>query len=485
VYEDLVQELVSAQQFSEAFDFAQRAKSRSFLDMLTEARIDPDANLDPQLKQKKKTLLAELGNIQKSIESEYQNEKLDQNKINLLSTERTEMEIEYTNLILDIRKQNPRYADLEHPQPMSFQQAQKLLNDATILLEYFIGESHSFLFSITNDNFNAYNLPGNQKLTGQVLKIRESLQNPTNRHYQNISNILYSELVKPAEDQLNGKSRILVAPDGALNYLPFETLIANNDNIDSRSPIPFLALNFEIHYVPSISVLKALREKTTSTNQKQLIAFANPLLTGVNTKQDRAIVRDWVGTLGPLPNAKREVEEIAKLYSSDDVSIFVGQNASEQNVKTMKLDQYRKIHFASHGLIDEQKPEFSALVLSSDQKSEEDGLLTMREVFDLKLNADVVVLSACKTGLGENIRGEGVSGLSRAFLVAGASAVLVSLWDVYDRTTANFMKALYQKMEQNHMSKTEALKQVRTEMILNSKSTHPYYWAPFILIGEN
>ena len=141
---------------------------------------------------------------------------------------------------VEVRNQNPRYADLEYPQPMSLQQAEQMLDDQTILLEYFIGETHSFLFSITNKEVHSYNLPGNRKLTEQVLRIRESLQNPNDNGYRNISPLLYSELVKPAENQLNGKTHVLIAPDGPLNYLPFETLITH-DKMGS-SAIPFLAL---------------------------------------------------------------------------------------------------------------------------------------------------------------------------------------------------------------------------------------------------
>ena len=482
-YEDLIELLFKAKNIEAAFHYAQRSKARAFLDMLVEANVDPSKNLDSELIGRKKQILKNLADIQNEIREESEGDTPTHSRINGLTAKRTELEEEYSNLQVEIRRQNPRYADIEYPQPVSLHEAQQMLDDHTILLEYFIGESHSFLFTITRDVVRSYVLPGDKQLTEQVLQMRESLQNSKDSGFKKISPVLYSELVKPAEDQLEGKKRILIAPDGPLNYLPFESLIGSRNNESSQ--IFFLALQFEIQYVPSISVLKAIHQKPAPKGQKQLIAFANPLLMESAAKENQAVVRDWVGVLGALPNAKTEVEEIAKLYTSEDVSIMLGRNASESNVKKMKLNQYRKVHFASHGLIDEEKPEFSALVLSPDEKGEEDGFLTMREVFDLQLNADLVVLSACKTGLGDNIRGEGVSGLSRAFLVAGASTVLVSLWDVYDKTTADFMKAFYWNMERKKMTKTEALKQVRINMIQNRKTSHPYYWAPFILIGEN
>jgi CHAT domain-containing protein len=216
-----------------------------------------------------------------------------------------------------------------------------------------------------------------------------------------------------------------------------------------------------------------------------LIAFADPALTNASGNSLNSTVREWAGSLGPLPYARNEVKAISKLYPGNQSALFFGQDASEDQVKNMNLQKYRYIHFASHGLIDEENPQYSALVLASKPGSSEDGFLTLREVFDLQFNADLVVLSACKTGLGKQIRGEGVSGLSRAFLSAGTSEVLVSLWNVYDASTSEFMVSFYKNLENKKMSHPAALKQARIEMIHSGKFNHPYYWSPFVLIGDN
>ena len=177
------------------------------------------------------------------------------------------------------------------------------------------------------------------------------------------------------------------------------------------------------------------------------------------------------------------MERISRLYPKKETSILIGKDASEANAKTMHLDDFKTVHLASHGLIDEERPQLSSVVLNAGSP-EEDGYLTMREVFDLKLNADLVVLSACKTGLGKQIRGEGITGLARAFFCAGASSVLVSLWNVNDRSTADFMMDFYSSRTQRGMNKTAALKEARLKMIGGKKYSHPYYWSPFILIGS-
>ena len=200
---------------------------------------------------------------------------------------------------------------------------------------------------------------------------------------------------------------------------------------------------------------------------------------------DQAAVRSWSTSLPDLPYARTEVEEISKLYPKEEVRLLIGKDASEENAKHADISHYRIVHFASHGLIDEERPQLSALVLSPNKTGEEDGFLTMREVFDLKLKADLVVLSACKTGLGRQIRGEGMDGLSRAFFYAGTSRVLVSLWNVYDPSTAEFMTMFYRNLKDNQMNESAALQQARLKMIQSKKYSHPYYWAPFILIGRN
>jgi CHAT domain-containing protein/Tfp pilus assembly protein PilF len=492
-YEELIGMLLEENNIEEAFQYAQRSKARAFLDMLAEAEIDPIKNLDPALVTKRGNLLKDLAEVQSEIRKLTESDPPNVSKVNELSKRRIELDGQYSNLQMEIRKQNPRYADLQYPNPTLLNEAQASLDDQTILLEYFVGESHSYLFAVTNQGSRGYILPEEKKLSAQILQIREFLQKPTvppgsdgPGNFRTLASLLYSELVKPAEAELGEKEKIIIAPDGPLNYLPFEILVTNTSKkqMNNFSQLAYIATQHEIRYVPSVSVLKQLQQKPATQDQKQFIAFANPLLKKTTEKDPPILVRAWASDLGMLPHAKTEVEEIAKMYSKEDASILIGEDASEKNVKTLQLDHYKRIHFASHGLIDEEKPELSALVLSADEKQEEDGFLTMREVFDLNLNADLVVLSACQTGLGQQIRGEGVSGLSRAFLVAGTTSVLVSLWNVYDKTTADFMKEFYENMEQKKMSKTEALKQVRLDMIHNQKSSHPHYWAAFVLIGQ-
>jgi CHAT domain-containing protein len=188
--------------------------------------------------------------------------------------------------------------------------------------------------------------------------------------------------------------------------------------------------------------------------------------------------------LRPLVESAREVSGIAKLYGPDKVAVYLRETAKEENVKgNESLSTARRIHFATHGVMSERQPQYSGLVLTLDEDPQEDGLLQVYEIFNLKLNAELVVLSACKTGLGKEVKGEGLIGLTRAFMYAGAPSVVVSLWQVADRSTAEMMVKFYEQLDRAE-DKAEALRQAKLAMIQAGRYAHPFYWAPFILVGE-
>ncbi len=495
-YEDLIHVTLKDKKIAEAFEYAQRSKARGFLDTLAEMRVETSRTLPPDLQERKENVINQLVEIQSQINEEKQKENPQNAKLQQLEKNRMDFEEQYSTILLEIRRQNPQVAEAQYPQPTSLKQAQALLDDQTILLEYFVGQSSTILFAVTREDANVYHLAGEENLSVLISQIRDVIQKPdhafqiserSHTKFVQSAGELYAKLISPAKALIQDKKLVIISPDGPLHYLPFECLLTVTT--DATSPnfarLPYLGREYQIQYVPSVSVFSLFSERKTSpedTERKQFLAFADPAF-GDSSNRPNSLVREWVGTLGPLPYSRPEVEGIARLYSADKTSVYIGSQASEKKLKQLDLQNYKYVHFASHGLIDEEMPQFSSLILRHDD--EEDGYLTVREVFDLKLNADLVVLSACKTGLGKRIRGEGVSGLSRAFLCAGTPSVLVSLWNVYDRSTADFMKTFYENMEKRKLNKADALKEARLQMIRSSKYSHPYYWASFVLIGNN
>lgn len=502
VYEDLVLLLVKTGDVAGGFEYSERARSRAFLDLLSEARINPQSGLSGEQYEKKRELLTQLVNLREKIREEHEKDEPDAGMLQRFMERQGKLDADYLDLMIQIRKQNPRYAKLQDPEPIQYSQVQTLIDPHSAVVEYFVGENESVLFVVTFSKIAAFRLPGEQKLDEQVRGLQEAIQKPepvweatsgSYTRYKTLACGLYSEIIKPAEALLNGKTRIIIVPDGPLHYLPFESLLTGESaQTADFSALPYLGLKFETQYIPSLTALAALRSSSHVARRgqrKDLIAFANPLGdaggAAPHSEGMDATVREWSSKLSALPYSGMEAEEISKLFSKQRVTVMIGKDASETNVKRAALNQYRIVHFASHGLIDEDQPQFSSLVLNPGDASREDGFLTMREIFDLKLDADLVVLSACKTGLGRAIRGEGIAGLSRAFFAAGTSRVVVSLWNVFDTSTAQFMTTFYQNLKKRNIDTAMALKEARRKMILGKKYSHPYYWAPFILLGDN
>ena len=518
VYEKLIQLLhrldadhPAAGYGRQAFEYAERAKARAFLDRLAEAGIDPGRDLAPERREKKRTLQVRFSQAQSRLRREYDKPEPDKARAQSLEKERDALDEEYTQWIADLRRHNPHYADLQYPQPLTLAEAQALLDDRTALLGYVLGAEASYLCAVTRQDFRTYRLPGEKALVASVQKLRAALARPdplseatekTHTRYVELARQLHATLVAPAAALLAGKTQLVIAPDGALNYLPFEVLLAGGrppgGRIDFRT-LPYLARNYTVHYVPSVTVWAALRRSgpgRPAADRKELLAFADPLYPAARAGASvlRGAEVDPYGLdevfdernarLGPLPHTRVEVEGIARLYARDQVDAFVGREASERKVKETKLDGYRRVHFATHGVLNETKPQYSALVLSLNQEGEEDGYLMVREIFELKLDADLVVLSACQTGLGQPVRGEGVRGLARAFLYAGTPRVLVSLSGVHDASTADLMRRLYRHLAEGGQTTAAALRQAQRELVNGGRYSHPYYWAPFVLIGE-
>ena len=300
---------------------------------------------------------------------------------------------------------------------------------------------------------------------------------------------------------------LIIVPDGALDYLPFEALVAGSARGASGESQPsYLLEKFAVVYGPSASALVTVKAMNHGTGvpPKTLLAFGDPVVAsspgpataGGATEATRSAT-EMAGTSADddytergfsfvrLPYTREEVVAISKLFPIPQRKVYLGDEAREETVKAEKLDEFRYIHFASHGFIDEAKPGRSGILLSRVPQSSEDGVLQMGEIMRLKMNADMVTLSACGTGLGKLVSGEGILGLTRAFFYSGARNVTVSLWNVNDSATAALMKSFYQNMNRG-LPKSAALRQAKLIMLRGKNVTwsQPYFWAAFILVGE-
>jgi CHAT domain-containing protein/Tfp pilus assembly protein PilF len=400
--------------------------------------------------------------------------------------------------------------------PLGVEAVQSLLDERTALLEYSLAESGSFLFVVSRDGVRSFRLAPESEIVRLVTELRTALERFDQmrefRRYAQAAERLYQILIAPAADALATKRALLIVPDGALYYLPFECLLTKATKAGASlqyGTLPYLLKDWAVSYVPSAGVLANLRERRRTdadARSKAFLAFADPVYEietkisnsksqtsnrGRRTTNDaREVVRSLFGEevrrgLPRLVASGREVSGIAKLFKSQETVLYLRQAATEEAVKRNEhLGRARRIHFATHGLISEPQPRYSGLVLTLDDDPAEDGLLQVFEIFNLKLNADLVVLSACRTGLGKEVKGEGLIGLARAFMYAGAQSLVVSLWRVADRPTADLMVKFYRRLDRDG-NKTEALRQAKLQMIqVGGRFAHPLFWAPFVLIGE-
>lgn len=477
-----------------AFDLIERGKSRALLD-----QISLDIPLSEVLEEEEAIKIFEKS---KRIDYLYRQIELQNNAVDKkdIKDELRDVELEYRALLNEAKVKYPALNVVENPSIISLKEIQDKLDNKTAVFEYAAVNDKLITFRITNSSVetNIQTLPkkATRKLVVEVSAYRKAIQSKTeiSSLYAQSRN-LYNWLIDPLFNEKSKIEQLLIVPDVSLSYLPFESLIDENQR--------FLIERVNIKYLPSLSLLNYINEPNRIA-KKEILAVAG---SGFKAGSTGEMVRSEMGFTS-LPATLVEVESIAQIF--DDVTLLKNESVSESELKALPLSDYKYIHFATHGIVNHDNPNQSGLILSQTTKSEnvfgEDGLLNSAEIGFLKLNANLVVLSACNSGFGNNIDGEGLMGLQRSFLKAGSSSVLVSLWSVFDRSTAHLMASFYKnmlKLEEQEMGlwnktlqffdkyeapifgyKEKALKDAKIEMIEHPYYNHPVYWAPFVLIGK-
>ena len=486
----------------QALEASEAGRARSLLDLLAEGRLDFSRGISPELKSEEQDVLARLSQIQRQLTDELSKRQPRQAILTALREHLGQVETERQTLQLKIQAEHPLYAQVRYPPPLHFEGIQEHVNADTAFLEYFLGEESAYLFVVTRERLTVHRLPDATEISAQVRKVRSALADSSwlsVPSFVRAAYRLYEMVVAPARIDLAGKRHLLIAPDGALHFLAFEALITKPAGSREPSSLPYFLGDFSVSYVPSASVLSWLALPRPSAaagtgTPEQLVAFADPYYGPEDPPAGAEMARsdnvERGGTEQPgwrfprLEGSEREVKEIAKRYPASEVKIYRGEDANEGNVKGNPLVGFAKrLHFATHAILDEQRPEWSGLALTRTEAPEDDGVLRVFEIFNLELSADLVVLSACETGLGE-LTGEGLVGVTRAFLYAGAPSVVVSLWRVADTAAPDLMLDFYESLDRSG-HKAEALRQAKLKMIRHGgKLSRPYFWAPFVLVGR-
>jgi CHAT domain-containing protein/Tfp pilus assembly protein PilF len=515
-----------AQNFAaRAFETNERGRARGLLNLLVESNVNIREGVEPKLLQKevelKNLLSARLENLTKVLGARAKPEETDKLKIEI-----EQIRAEYEQTQTQIRQTSPRYSALTQPKTLDVKEIQtQVLDDDSVLLEYALGETRSHLWIVAKDEFRFVELPAKSEIDAAARRYYEALtarnkeikfETVEERNARilradaalpELSRNLSRMILAPAAGFLSNK-KLLVVADGALQYIPFAALVP-----DPAASERFLVEKNEIVNLPSASVLTILRKETENRARpaKTLAVLADPIfnrederfqqiggkklrnkteIAAVTKKQTRSagdfFTRDSL-ELTRLPFTRREAELITSLVPAKQQQKLLDFSASRRSAMSSELSNFRFVHFATHGFINNENPELSGIVLSmfDENGAEQEGFLRVGDIYNLKLPAEMVVLSGCKTGLGKEIKGEGLVGMTRGFIYAGAKRVTVSLWDVNDEATAELMGTFYREMlGEKKLSPAAALRQSQIAMLKDKRWSNPYFWATFILQGE-
>jgi len=451
-----------------AFESSERARARSLLDLLAERRFAENEGGGARIAESERQDLA----LVEALNRFEARRRLEKDPAALAALDRriAETEAAAREIERDLRRSNPRFAEIRYSRALGAAAIQGGLEDDQILLEYIVGERAAFLFAVTREEIRAFRLGSPEEIRSRLALFLSELRKPTasDARLRLLSEALSASLLAPAGDLLAAKRRLIVAPDGDLYFLPFEVL--SPPEIAGAQPpaSPYLIASKTISYAPSASVLSDLSAQPVAEGGPAFLGFA---------------VGDPGDGSPRLAEADREVRSLAALYPGQS-RIFTGAEATEPLIAAERglLACARRIHFATHGYFSSD-PQRMGLRLAPDPGGGGDGLLQVFEVLRLDLAADLVVLSACETAQGQEVAGEGVIGLPRAFFYAGAKSVAVSLWKVDDVAARDLMIAFYGHLSEG-LDKAEALRQAKLDLIAQGTRARPWFWAAFVLVGS-
>ncbi len=475
----------------QAFEASEFGRARALLDSLHEYPKELRKPSDPLLVVKEEQLLRK--------EQELIDKRASLVGLSGVEKERNEIDKELTELKADYETLQARISGSSNFDnlltPLRYEETRsQLIDDETSVLSYSLGDSKSFAWLLTKDGLDTYPLADKQSIHRAAIQLIALLKSPTatQTQLQIAINEVSRLTVEPVSTNLRG-SRLIIVADGILQYVPFQ-ILKSNSNADEP-----LISRFEVVNAPSASALAiAKRERNNrQPGAKLLIGFGDPVFSSAYTPQGfkahdanstRSESRAVVSRFGNLPrlfNAKRELRSIEELVSNDS-AFYVEYNATRNNLLNANLSDYRILHVATHGVLDTDQPELSGLAFSMVDSNQQplQGFLSLAEIYNLRAPVDLVVLSACQTALGKEVRGEGLVGLTRGFMYAGASGVVASLWQVDDHATAELMKHFYTNMLQHGMRPPAALRAAQNQIRSQKKWSSPYYWAGFTFQGD-
>jgi len=452
-----------------SFFFAEKSKSAVLLEAISDVNAKSFARIPDDLLQEERSLKAAI-----ALTAQRLAQKPSEQEEKLLREAAFKLNRSYEAFTKELETKFPEYYNLKfNAASPSIPDLQSKMDEKTAIISYFVDDkiNHAYIFIITKQNYKVVDRPISADFDKYITGLRNSLYFNDQESYSKIAEKLSADLI-PKKIPTSVKD-LVILPTGRLSIVPFETLLTTSskkkgNNVKDPS---YLINKYNIRYEFSAALI--LQKAAAKRNQHSSIFLCAP------------VTFEAKDNLAELPGTESEVKEISQLFASRNYknTIFMRQQANEKIAKSGTLKDYSYLHFATHGIVDENSPELSRIFLQSSSDIE-DGNLFTGEIYNLELNANLVTLSACQTGLGKISKGEGVIGLSRALVYAGAKNIIVSFWSVADESTAQLMTEFYRQMlEHTGGNYSENLRNAKLNLMRTEKYKSPYYWAPFVLIG--
>jgi CHAT domain-containing protein len=487
-YHGMLSLLARENKAREALAFAERAKARVLLDVLEQGRVGVQKAMTAEDREQERRLESEMTVLNTRLIRVMQSSKPDAQRAGEIKSRLEKARLDYEAFQTSLYVAHPELKTYRGEAPViKADELAALLPDASsALLEYVVTDDRTYLFAATKATgkveaeIRLYTLSIKQdELARRIEAFRRQLAERDLGFRASAAN-LYELLLKPAEEQLKGKTNLVIAPDGRIWDLPLQALLAD----DNR----YVLEKGAVSYAPSLTVLREMakaRGRGAETARVSLLAFGNPAIGQTTIEPPALALRG--GKLEPLPEAEEEVHALGRLYGATRSKVYVGAEAREDRVKA-EAGEARILHFATHGTLNNASPMYSYLALAQGDKNE-DGLLEAWELMQMDLHADLAVLSACETARGRFGAGEGVIGLTWALFVAGVPSTVVSQWKVESASTRDLMLNFHRQLRapaasKANVTKAEALRQAALKVMKNSGTSHPFYWAGFVLVGD-
>jgi CHAT domain-containing protein len=505
-----------------AFFISEESRARSLLDSVKESQVQLHEGATVELLRHEREVI---GTFRLLAEQNYDlslSNRRDAAEVAEVANRMDQLRAEYQEIQAELRAQT-KQSSVAQLELKDLKHIQKELQAANaILLEYSLGDERSYLWAIASDSVHSYELPARKELEGVVREAYESVTARQNldagdgdyprkiaaadNHYLEKAAQLSQMLVGPVAEQL-GTKRLIVVTEGALQYVPFEALPVPGTVPTALETPSFLIQSNEIVVLPSMSTLMIMRaSRIHSASPGRIVAvIADPVFSPGDERVQSGELSSSVaqaassplpeetpaallraGGPGRLAHASEEADVISEAAPWGTTMVAKGFDATRETAMSPRIGEYQIVHFATHGFLDSEHPELSSLVLSKvDQHGVKmSGLLTFPDIYSLDLSAELIVLSACQTALGKEIKGEGLVGLSHSFMSAGAKSVVASLWKVDDRATFVLMSDFYQSMLSRGVPPVAALRAAKLKMLQDKSLSAPYYWAGFVFQGD-